>query len=40
MSPPLSVAEIEVNGWTMVFRAVPGNGDSVYDAWMKGQDNI
>ena len=26
MSPPLSVAEIEVNGWTLVFRAVPGNG--------------
>ena len=38
MSPPLSVAEIEVNGWTMVFRAVAGNGDSVYDAWIKGRE--
>ena len=26
MSPTLSVAEIEVNAWTMVFPAVPGNG--------------
>ncbi|XP_052244307.1 uncharacterized protein LOC127853659 isoform X2 [Dreissena polymorpha] len=31
-----TVDELESGGWKMVFRATSGNGQSVYDAWVKG----
>lgn len=36
MSPPLTVEDLEHDGWRMIFRATSGNGHSVYDAWLKG----
>ncbi|XP_052238395.1 uncharacterized protein LOC127849689 [Dreissena polymorpha] len=35
---PLLVAELEINGWNLVFRATSGNGQNVYSAWMTGQN--
>ncbi|XP_060568500.1 uncharacterized protein LOC132727111 isoform X1 [Ruditapes philippinarum] len=32
----LQTSDLEKGGWQMVFRAASGNGDSVYDAWLKG----
>ncbi|KAH3725504.1 hypothetical protein DPMN_051348 [Dreissena polymorpha] len=32
----LTVDELESGGWKMVFRATSSNGQSVYDAWVKG----
>ena len=33
---PLLVAQLEMNGWNLVFRATSGNGQNVYSAWMTG----
>ena len=33
---PLLVAELEIYGWNLVFRATSGNGQNVYIAWMTG----
>jgi hypothetical protein len=33
----LQISDLEKGGWQMVFRAASGNGDSVYDAWLKGK---
>ncbi|KAH3735710.1 uncharacterized protein LOC127849703 [Dreissena polymorpha] len=35
---PLLVAQLEMNGWNLVFRATSGNGQNVYSAWMTGQN--
>lgn len=34
----LQTSALETNGWQLVFRAASGNGQNVYNAWMKGEN--